>query len=120
MSQAHDCTLPPPKCKHGFYDRRYGCGRCGEERTLLEGAAQDDPREVQSFGHIAEAVVLNIHDLDLTAYTVMDISNLIDALKAIRKARLQKGMGFAKSAEAPSAGKLFDHLAKNVANRPKY
>ena len=94
----HDCPAPLSKCQHGFYDPCYGCGRCGEERVLLEGAAQDDPRDVQAFGHIAEAVVLNIHDLDLTDYTVMDISNLIDALKAVRKAHLQQRLGFAKEA----------------------
>lgn len=55
----------------------------------------EDPETTQSVGRLAECVLSSMYNLDVSSYSVMEITVLIDTLKAARKAKLQKHLGLA-------------------------
>ena len=85
--------FPLQKCRHGYNDKQ--CERCSDETTLLE-SLKDNPDDTQAFGRVALTCGKSMYDLDMSDYTALELTNLIDIIKAVRKAKVQKMLGFTK------------------------
>lgn len=65
-----------------------------EEKEMMETAMFDtNPKHTQRMGEIAVSTLKEIFDIDVSRYSVLELTAVIDSMKAVRKAKLQRRLG---------------------------